>query len=108
MAKAAAVDRLDEGLARRAVTESSAHIQEQQQSGIDPPPSATLPSAFNSAENENNCVVCLKAPKDSLLLPCKLLAMCAECTQAVFAWSSQPQCPVCRSRITDCIYSVFL
>jgi hypothetical protein len=33
-----------------------------------------------AAENGNTCVVCLAAPKDSLLLPCKHLAMCAECT----------------------------
>jgi hypothetical protein len=42
------------------------------------------------------------------VLPCKHLAMCAECTKAVFTSSSQPKCPVCRSRIEDCLYSVFL
>ena len=56
-----------------------------------------------SAENpaENTCVVCLKAPKNTLLLPCKHLVMCAACT------SSSPQCPVCKSSITDCINGVF-
>jgi hypothetical protein len=59
-----------------------------------------------AAENGNTCVVCLAAPKDSLLLPCKHLAMCAECTHAVF--TSSNQCPVCRSRIADCVYNVYL
>jgi hypothetical protein len=55
MAKAAAVDQLEEGLVRSAVAESSAHIQE-------PPPSATLSVAVASEGNGNLCVVCLAAP----------------------------------------------
>jgi hypothetical protein len=61
-----------------------------------------------AAENGNTCVVCLEAPKNSLLLPCKHVSMCAECTKAVFTSSSQPQCPVCRSRIVDCVYNMYL
>jgi hypothetical protein len=60
-----------------------------------------------AAENKDTCVVCLEAPKNALLLPCKHIAICAECTKAVLASSSQPQCPVCRSRIVDCVYGVF-
>jgi hypothetical protein len=56
-----------------------------------------------AAENGNTCVVCLEAPKDSVVLPCKHLAMCAECTKAVFTSSCEPKCPVCRSRIEDFI-----
>jgi ankyrin repeat protein len=108
MAKAASVDLFEEGLVRLAVAESSAHMQEQQQNRVEPPPSATLLSAIALAENGNTCVVCLAAPKDSVVLPCKHLAMCAECTRAVFTSSSRPQCPVCRSRIADCIYSLFM
>ena len=67
-----------------------------------------LRAMAKAAENGNTCVVCLEAPKDSLLLPCKHMAMCAECTKAVFTSSSQPQCPVCRSRIVDCVYNVYL
>jgi hypothetical protein len=101
MANAAAVDQMEEGLVRSAVSESSAHIQEQQQDSIEPPPSGTLAAAIASAlaaaiasaDNGNTCVVCLAAPKDSLLLPYKHLAMCADCTKAVWTSSSQPQCP---------------
>jgi hypothetical protein len=87
MAKAAAYDKLEEGLVRSAVAESSAHVQEQLPSGIEPPPSGTLAAAM--ATNGNTCVVCLTAPKDSVVLPCKHLAMCAECTKAVFTSSSR-------------------
>jgi Sec-independent protein translocase protein TatA len=45
MAKAAAVDQLEEGLVRLAVAESWAHIQEQQQSSIETPPWGTASSA---------------------------------------------------------------
>jgi hypothetical protein len=58
-------------------------------------------------ENGNTCVVCLAVPKDTVVLPCKHLVMCAACTKAVLASSSQPRCPVCRSRIADCMYGVF-
>ena len=44
-----------------------------------------------SADDGNTCVVCLAAPKNSLLLPCKHIAMCAECTKAILKSSSQPQ-----------------
>jgi hypothetical protein len=84
MAKAAAVDQLEEGLVRSAVAESSAHIQE-------PPLLATLSVAVDSEENENLCVVCLATPMNSAVLPCKHLAMCAGCTEAVFTLSRQPQ-----------------
>jgi hypothetical protein len=76
MAKASTVDFFEEGLVRSAVAESSAHIQER---SIDLRLLATLSSAIATTENENTCVVCLAAPKDSVVPPCKHLAMCALC-----------------------------
>eukprot|EP00242_Pyramimonas_sp_CCMP2087_P016652 CAMPEP_0198207172 /NCGR_PEP_ID=MMETSP1445-20131203/10654_1 /TAXON_ID=36898 /ORGANISM="Pyramimonas sp., Strain CCMP2087" /LENGTH=540 /DNA_ID=CAMNT_0043880117 /DNA_START=309 /DNA_END=1928 /DNA_ORIENTATION=+ len=105
MVKAAAAERLEYaeqlelldpyGLVQSALAESSAQIEKKQQSSVEPPPSETLPAVIASAEavNGSSCVVCLAAPKDSLLLPCKHLAMCAGCTKAVMTSSSQPQCP---------------
>jgi hypothetical protein len=108
MAKAAAVDQLEEGVVHPAVAESISHIKEQQLRSIEPPPSGMSSVAIASAENGNACVVCLAAPKNSVVLPCKHLAMCAECTKAVSISSSQPRCPVCRSKIADCIYGMFM
>jgi hypothetical protein len=70
-----------EGLVGSAVVESSGHVQDQQQSRVEPPPSATLPLAIDSAENENTCIVCLAAPRSSLLLPCNHQVMWAECVR---------------------------
>jgi hypothetical protein len=95
-----------EGLVQSAVAELSTHVQEQQPSGIELPPSGALSLAVASAEDDNTCVVCLAAPKDSLLLPCNHMTMCAECTEEVLSSSSQPQCPVCGSRVIDCIYGL--
>jgi hypothetical protein len=110
MAKAAAVDSLEEGLVRLAMAESAARLQETQQRSIDSPSSAK--SANASADEYEiiiaTCIVCLAAPKDTLLFPCKNLVRCWECIKAVMASSSRPQCPVCRSRIEDCVHGVFL
>jgi hypothetical protein len=95
-----------ERLVKSAVAELYTHVQEQQPSRIEPPPSGTLSTAVASAEDENTCVVCLAAQRDSLLLPCKHMTMCAECTEAVLSSSSQPQCPVCGSSVVDCIYGL--
>jgi RING finger protein 26 len=110
MTKAAAYDQVEEGLVRSAVAKSSVHLQEQQQSSMKLPLSGTSLSALAPAENETaTCIVCLAAPRTALLIPCKHMVMCAECTITILAsTSSQPQCPVCRSRIADCFCGVFL
>jgi rubrerythrin len=46
----------------------------------------------------------LAAPNSSLFLLCNHQVMCAECATTVLSSSSQPQCPMCRSMVTDCIY----
>jgi hypothetical protein len=84
MAKAAACDQLEEGLVQSVVAESSAYAQEQQPSSMELPPSGTSSLAIATADNGNTCVVCLVAQKNSLLLPCKHIAMCAECTSKGF------------------------
>jgi hypothetical protein len=107
MAEAAAVDLLEGGLIRSVVAESAVYVPEQHQRSGESPPSTVFSSVVASADNGNTCVVCLAAPKDSLVLPCKHVAMCAACTKAVLTSSKQPNCPVCRARIEDCIYGVF-
>jgi hypothetical protein len=105
-AKAIYVDSLEEGLVRSAVAESSSAQMSQMLPEWESSGSESRIMA-PSTENGATCVVCLAAPKDSLLLPCKHLAMCAACTKVLVS-SRQPQCPVCRSKIVDCVYNVFL
>jgi hypothetical protein len=99
VAEAAAVELLEEGLVLSAVNELAVHVQEQQQSRIEP-----LPSAIDSVENKKACIICLAALESTLLLPCNHQVMCAECATEVLSSSSPPQCPVCRARVTDCIF----
>jgi hypothetical protein len=53
------------------------------------------------AERQLLCVVCLTAPKDTVLVPCRHLSTCLACTRRL-AGAPQPlHCPVCRTRATD-------
>ena len=65
-------------------------------------------STGNPSSIAATCVVCLSAPKNCVLLPCKHMVMCAKCTRVVLESNRrhQPQCPVCRVHISDCIYNV--
>jgi myosin heavy subunit len=97
VAMLAATDSLEEaGLVRSADAESSSAQSQhrQQQSGVmEPRPSAP-------SENDNTCVVCLEAPKNTLVYPCKHMVMCGVCTEKLVKAAGKPAvCPVCRSRI---------
>eukprot|EP00976_Prorocentrum_cordatum_P116299 1196142-Prorocentrum_minimum.AAC.2 len=59
-----------------------------------------------SSSAGTQCVVCLSAPKDSLVLPCKHMAMCADCMRAV--WETSRLCLVCRARISHCVYNIYV
>ena len=52
-------------------------------------------------EDEGLCVVCLEAPKDTLLLPCKHLCLCHMCAPL-------PACPLCRTDVTQTIDHIYL
>ena len=97
VAMLAATDLLEEaGMVRSADAESSSAQSQhrQQQSGVmEPRPSAP-------SENDNTCVVCLEAPKNTLVYPCKHMVMCGVCTEKLVKAAGKPAvCPVCRSRI---------
>eukprot|EP01053_Blabericola_migrator_P004517 Blabericola_migrator_1__4516@NODE_2406_length_2814_cov_120_210047_g453_i4_p1_GENE_NODE_2406_length_2814_cov_120_210047_g453_i4NODE_2406_length_2814_cov_120_210047_g453_i4_p1_ORF_typecomplete_len387_score34_61zfC3HC4_3/PF13920_6/1_5e12ProkRING_4/PF14447_6/4_3e08zfRING_5/PF14634_6/0_00011zfC3HC4/PF00097_25/0_007zfRING_6/PF14835_6/0_0068zfRING_2/PF13639_6/0_01zfC3HC4_2/PF13923_6/0_027TcdB_N/PF12918_7/7_9e03TcdB_N/PF12918_7/0_63zfRING_UBOX/PF13445_6/2_6zfRING_UBOX/PF13445_6/56zfC3HC4_4/PF15227_6/1_9 len=42
---------------------------------------------------DRECLICLTAPKDAILLPCRHCSSCASCLQALF----QDKCPICRT-----------
>ncbi|CAM9799855.1 unnamed protein product, partial [Laminaria digitata] len=48
-------------------------------------------SGMGGEEAAEECVICLTDPKDTVLLPCRHLCVCAECFRHV------DKCPVCRS-----------
>ena len=59
--------------------------------------SGVATSSKNNAYLE--CVVCKEAPKNTLLLPCNHVAVCADITKKLMK-SSRPRCPMCQSRKT--------
>jgi hypothetical protein len=59
------------------------------------------PSAAEVAERQLRCVVCLSAPKDTVLVPCRHLSTCLACTRRLAAAPQPLHCPVCRKRSTD-------
>ena len=58
---------------------------------------------FKNDENETEdlCVICITDPREILLLPCRHVAMCAECYEEVKERTRQ--CPICRANITAAI-----
>lgn len=60
---------------------------------------APLPSTNNS-QNEDidediDCVVCLSNPRNTILIPCRHMCICSECTDGLI--NIDGKCPLCRS-----------
>ena len=60
------------------------------------------------AQQQNDdvlCVICLDAPKQTLLLPCKHLCVCDSCAEE----SCQPgtKCPLCRNTVASIVSGVY-
>ena len=47
-------------------------------------------------EEDAACSVCLDAPKDSAMLPCRHRCVCAACAADLLA-VADPRCPICRA-----------
>jgi hypothetical protein len=62
-------------------------------------PSGTGPPG--AALGDDGCVVCMEAPRQTVLVPCGHHAMCVECTRGMLGPSSSAQrrCPVCRVEV---------
>jgi hypothetical protein len=65
--------------------------------------------AYTPLHKADDCVVCMSAPKNALLLPCKHMAMCGECTKKVSCpKTNSGQCPLCRANIMEVVYDILL
>ncbi len=47
-------------------------------------------------ENTRECVVCMSDPKDTAVLPCRHMCLCAQCAEQLRYQSNK--CPICRQR----------
>lgn len=52
-----------------------------------------------AAEEEGMCVVCLDAKRSVLLLPCRHLCCCGDCSQLLQARAAP--CPMCRQDVRE-------
>ena len=69
-------------------------------SSTDPSSSTADPSstaAFAAADEGKECVICLCEPRDTTVLPCRHLCMCADCARQLRAQPSGNVCPICRN-----------
>lgn len=68
---------------------------------------AELQKLREAHETMTCCVVCMDAPRSVLLLPCKHLALCGDCSHQLQG-SSNNCCPVCRVQVTQHIAGVYM
>jgi hypothetical protein len=72
--------------------QSDALRMQQMQAQLGVPPAAPNPGA-----EETQCVVCMDAPKDRIVLPCMHLCACGPCAQRLLELDAS--CPVCRGPV---------
>lgn len=56
--------------------------------------STTTTETDEEASQDNECVVCMDAPRNALIATCRHLSMCTVCIQSV------DKCPICRAEFT--------
>jgi len=49
------------------------------------------------AENTKECVICMSAPKDTTVLPCRHMCMCSVCAKVLRYQTNK--CPICRCAV---------
>jgi hypothetical protein len=54
-------------------------------------------AVIDDDDDSNLCVVCLTMPRDTLILPCRHLCLCVECSQVLR--HQHNKCPMCRKAI---------
>ena len=72
--------------------QNDALMLQQMQAQLGVPPAAPNPGA-----EETQCVVCMDAPKDRIVLPCMHLCACGPCAQRLLELDAS--CPVCRGPV---------
>jgi hypothetical protein len=60
--------------------------------------SSVVPPAPHLDAEETQCVVCMDAPKDHIIVPCYHLCVCQACANRLMQME-EPSCPICRRAI---------
>jgi hypothetical protein len=67
-----------------------------------------FPRQNRSVEVEEHlCVICLSAPVEVMLMPCRHAVLCDACMQDLIARNSGDDCPVCRAHVTNHAHGSF-
>jgi len=53
--------------------------------------------------SEENCAICLTDKKDTAILPCGHLCLCAECGRRLKLTPSRAFCPLCRAQVNEIV-----
>lgn len=59
-----------------------------------------------SSSNDSQCVICWERSRNIVLLPCRHLCLCKECSQYLKPDEGEIRCPLCR-KVVDIIMPVF-
>ena len=52
-----------------------------------------------SDETQRECVVCFTVTKDTVVLPCRHMCLCIQCSQIVRMQTNK--CPICRTQVSS-------
>mmetsp|Transcript_22376 Transcript_22376/g.39004 ORF Transcript_22376/g.39004 Transcript_22376/m.39004 type:complete len:404 (+) Transcript_22376:80-1291(+) len=61
-------------------------------------------ASVSKSVEEQECTICMNAPKESLMAPCGHVSSCHSCAMKIY--NMKDRCPVCRQRI-DKVYKVY-
>ena len=53
-------------------------------------------------ESQKECVVCYTANKDTVVLPCRHMCLCIDCSQIVRMQTNK--CPICRTTVSSFLH----
>ena len=53
-------------------------------------------------ESQKECVVCYTATKDTVVLPCRHMCLCIDCSQIVRMQTNK--CPICRTQVSSFLH----
>lgn len=65
----------------------------------DPTTGGGVDASSSAFAESDECVICLTEPRDTTVLPCRHLCMCAECAHHLRDQTTGTVCPICRNPV---------
>eukprot|EP00944_MAST-04C_sp_MAST-4C-sp1_P008733 g8733.t1 len=59
-------------------------------------------ASSNSAEEDNECIVCMCEPRDTTVMPCRHMCLCRSCAETLRKQTNK--CPICREPVQSLLY----